>query len=641
MNQILLNKYSNKFVSRWLILAIDVAIVTFSFFVASILRYNFHITQIDWGTMKYNFLFLLYIRLGCFFYFRSYTGIIRHTSIEDALLLLKVVTVSSIVAGGSSFLVRYWGDVQTVYYVPFSILLIDYFICLFLLISSRFLVKAVYESLISEFKTAKNVLIYGAGYSGLITKKVLQNDKFKSHVVLGFIDDNESIVNKTIEGVRVYSQQDAIDKFIKNDSSNIEVIMAINKIGADAKRKISDTFLAEGIVVKVLPPVEKWVGGEFSINQIHNVKIEDLLERDTIKTNNQKIGKEIDGKTILITGAAGSIGSEIVRQLLTFLPSKIILLDQAESALYDLEFEIKKKIPYNTVIQVVIADVTDGDRIRRIFSQTKPDIVFHAAAYKHVPLMENNPYEAIKVNIIGTRNLAESSAKYNVKKFVLVSTDKAVNPTNVMGATKRIAEMYTQSMNMIEGINTQYIATRFGNVLGSNGSVIPLFKKQIESGGPVTVTHPEITRYFMTIPEACQLVLEAATMGKGGEVFVFDMGESVKIVDLAKKMIQLSGLRVGKDINIEFSGLRPGEKLYEELLNDNESTLPTHHTKIMRARVITPSFSAMEIAIEELERLLYEGTPSLDLVAQMKAIVPEYISNNSIYESLDNNLVTK
>jgi FlaA1/EpsC-like NDP-sugar epimerase len=390
----------------------------------------------------------------------------------------------------------------------------------------------------------------------------------------------------------------------------------------------------------VLPPVEKWVGGEFSINQIHNVKIEDLLERDIIKTNNQQIGKEIDGKVILITGAAGSIGSEIVRQSLNFFPSKIVLLDQAESALYDLEFEIKKKIPHNTIINVAIADVSDRNRIRRVFAQNKPDIVFHAAAYKHVPLMENNPYEAIKVNILGTKNLADCSAEFNVEKFILVSTDKAVNPTNVMGATKRIAEMYTQSMNTVDGIRTQFIATRFGNVLGSNGSVIPLFKKQIENGGPVTVTHPEITRYFMTIPEACQLVLEAATMGKGGEVFVFDMGESVKIVDLAKKMIQLSGLRVGKDIAIEFSGLRPGEKLYEELLNDNESTLSTHHAKIMRAKVITPSFSAMEIALEELEKILYSGN-SLSLVAQMKAIVPEYISNNSVYQSLDSNFVTK
>jgi FlaA1/EpsC-like NDP-sugar epimerase len=634
MNQVLLNKYSNKFVSRWLILAIDLMIVSLSFILANVLRHNFHINNISWQSIERQYLFMLYVRLGCFFYFRSYTGIIRHTSIEDAVLLFKTITLSTFVAGSFSLAIRYVSGYDTPYYVPLSILSIDYFICLFLLISSRFLVKSVYESLILEFKSPKSVLIYGAGYSGLITKNVLSNDKTKGYLILGFIDDNPAKVRKTIEGIRVYDREEATDKFLNKNNGDVEVIVAIKKINSSAKREISDFFLQKGIVVKTLPPVEKWVDGEFSVNQIHNLKIEDLLERDSIEMDNQMIGKVVDGKVVMITGAAGSIGSEIVRQLLNYFPAKIILVDQAESALYDLEFEIKKLIPDNTNVQIAIGDVADRTRMSRIFRSSRPHLVFHAAAYKHVPMMENNPYEAVKVNIIGTRIIAELSAEYDVAKFVMVSTDKAVNPTNVMGATKRVAEMFTQSMNYVNNINTKYIATRFGNVLGSNGSVIPLFKRQIEQGGPVTVTHPEITRYFMTIPEACQLVLEAGAMGKGGEVFVFDMGEPIKISDLAKKMITLSGLREGKDILIEYSGLRPGEKLYEELLNDNENTILTHHPKIMCARVITPSFGIMEVVLDELERLLYEGN-NKELIGQIKNIVPEYVSNNSVYEELD------
>jgi FlaA1/EpsC-like NDP-sugar epimerase len=341
----------------------------------------------------------------------------------------------------------------------------------------------------------------------------------------------------------------------------------------------------------------------------------------------------------MVTGAAGSIGSEIVRQLIAYFPAKIILVDQAESGLFDLEYELSGLIPSNTELVVKVADVSDYQRMALIFKTHKPGIVFHAAAYKHVPLMEKNPYEAVKINIIGTQVLAELAAENGVDKFVMVSTDKAVNPTNVMGATKRFAEMYTQSMNQLEGVRTKFIATRFGNVLGSNGSVIPLFKKQIERGGPVTVTHPEITRYFMTIPEACELVLEAATMGEGGEVFVFDMGESVKIVNLAKKMITLSGLRVDRDIEIKYTGLRPGEKLYEELLNNDENTLPTHHPKILIAKVNTPTYAFMEIQVASMLKLLADGGNN-ELVAKIKEVIPEYKSNNSVFEKLDRKSVT-
>jgi FlaA1/EpsC-like NDP-sugar epimerase len=497
----------------------------------------------------------------------------------------------------------------------------------------RFYVKSFYESFINQFKPTIGVLIYGAGYTGMLTKNVFQTDRSTNYKILGFIDDNESKIGKTIEGIKVYSLPEVLDKFV-GSNEGLEVIMAINNMSAKSKRKISDIFLDRGVVVKALPPVDKWVEGEFAMNQIHNVKIEDLLGREVIQMNNKRIGEEISGKVILVTGAAGSIGSEIVRQLIAYFPAKLVLVDQAESALYDLEYELAGKVPTNVQLIVNVADVSDTRRVSKIFNNHQPDIIFHAAAYKHVPLMENNPYEAIKTNVIGTRILAELASEVGVEKFVMVSTDKAVNPTNVMGATKRLAEMYTQSMNQLEGVKTKFIATRFGNVLGSNGSVIPLFKKQIERGGPVTVTHPEITRYFMTIPEACELVLEAATMGQGGEVFIFDMGESVKIIDLAKKMITLSGLRVDKDIEIRYTGLRPGEKLYEELLNNDENTLPTHHPKILIAEVNTPSYAYMEVATNDLNQLLSAGDNNA-IVSKIKEIIPEYKSNNSVFETLD------
>ncbi len=629
-----IRRYSNRFLSRWLVLAIDVVITIFSFLVATALRLNFRYEELHLDVFIYHFVFLLSIRVITFLYFKTYSGIIRHTSIEDAVLILKTIFTGTMVAAVISLGIRYFLQVETLIYVPISILVIDFFICLFLLVSLRFMVKKFYESFINEFKPAVGVLIYGAGYSGLLTKNVIQNDRGINYQVLGFIDDNDSKVGKTIEGIRVFNLAEALDKFV-DTYEGLQVIMAIKNINIQAKRKISDEFLDRGVVVKTLPPVDKWVGGEFAINQIHNVKIEDLLGREEIQMNNKMISEEMNSKSILVTGAAGSIGSEIVRQLIAYFPSKIILVDQAESGLFDLEYELVGRIPSNTEIVVKVADVSDINRMSYIFRTHKPSIVFHAAAYKHVPLMEKNPYEAVKINILGTRILADLAAENAVDKFVMVSTDKAVNPTNVMGATKRFAEMYTQSMNQLEGMHTKFIATRFGNVLGSNGSVIPLFKKQIERGGPVTVTHPDITRYFMTIPEACELVLEAATMGEGGEVFVFDMGESVKIINLAKKMITLSGMRVDRDIEIKFTGLRPGEKLYEELLSTDENTLPTHHPKILIAKVNVPSYSYMDIQMNLMQEVLDEGGNNNDLVSKIKEVIPEYKSNNSIFEKLD------
>ena len=628
-----IRKYSNRFLSRWLVLVFDSLIVLFSFSIATLLRMNFQLTEIDFSIFASQLVFVLGLRLLGFLYFQSYAGIIRHTSIEDAILILKAVFVGSLGAVVVSALIRNTLGFEHVFNLSASILIIDFFICLFWMIILRFFVKSFYESFINQFKPTIGVLIYGAGYTGMLTKNVFQTDRSTNYKILGFIDDNESKIGKTIEGIKVYSLPEVLDKFI-GSNDGLEVIMAINNMSAKSKRKISDIFLDRGVIVKALPPVDKWVEGEFAMNQIHNVKIEDLLGREVIQMNNKRIGDEISGRVILVTGAAGSIGSEIVRQLIAYFPAKLVLLDQGESALYDLEYELAGKVPANVQLIVNVADVSDTRRVSKIFKTHRPDIIFHAAAYKHVPLMENNPYEAIKTNVIGTRILAELASEMGVEKFVMVSTDKAVNPTNVMGATKRLAEMYTQSMNQLEGVKTKFIATRFGNVLGSNGSVIPLFKKQIERGGPVTVTHPEITRFFMTIPEACELVLEAATMGQGGEVFVFDMGESVKIIDLAKKMITLSGLRVDKDIEIRYTGLRPGEKLYEELLNNDENTLPTHHPKILVAEVNTPTYAYMEVATNELNLLLSSGDNN-SIVAKIKEMIPEYKSNNSVFETLD------
>lgn len=628
-----IRKYSNRFLSRWLVLVFDSLIVIFSFSIATLLRMNFQLMEIDFSVFASQLIFVLGLRLLAFLYFQSYAGIIRHTSIEDAILILKAVFAGSFGAVMVSAVIRNTLGFEHVFNLSASILIIDFFICLFWMVILRFFVKSFYESFVNQFKPTIGVLIYGAGYTGMLTKNVFQTDRSTNYKILGFIDDNESKIGKTIEGIKVYSLPEVLDKFV-GSNDGMEVIMAINNMSAKSKRKISDIFLDRGVVVKALPPADKWVEGEFAMNQIHNVKIEDLLGREVIQMNNKRIGEEISGKVILVTGAAGSIGSEIVRQLIAYFPAKLVLVDQAESALYDLEYELAGKVPTNVQLIVNVADVSDTRRVSKIFKNHRPDIIFHAAAYKHVPLMENNPYEAIKTNVIGTRILAELAAEVGVEKFVMVSTDKAVNPTNVMGATKRLAEMYTQSMNQLEGVKTKFIATRFGNVLGSNGSVIPLFKKQIERGGPVTVTHPEITRYFMTIPEACELVLEAATMGQGGEVFVFDMGESVKIIDLAKKMITLSGLRVDKDIEIRYTGLRPGEKLYEELLNNDENTLPTHHPKILIAEVNTPSYAYMEVATNDLNHLLSSGTNN-SIVAKIKEIIPEYKSNNSVFETLD------
>lgn len=636
----ILTKYSNHFVSRHLILAIDGGVVIGSFVIACILRFNLNVSNINWKLYKYYLVALLVNRLLCFLYFRSYTGIVRHSSVEDASLIFKATTASSILTIiGSTFLSH--STDNAVFYIPISILIIEYFISLSVMISSRFLVKNIYKTLIANAPGEKaNVLIYGAGTLGILTKNTLLRNRHKKYTIVGFIDDNPSLSFKTVEGVPVYPESEAIKRFVEDEiTSDLEVVLAIHQIKPHRKNQIIERFLKKDIIVKVVPSMyERLNGDQLRSDDIRNIRIEDLLERDPILLDNQNIIRQLSGQTALVTGAAGSIGSEIVRQLIRFKPETLILIDQSESGLYDLENELKQHfrrfLDDATRVIVQVADVTDEVRMRHIFRQYTPQFVFHAAAYKHVPLMEEHPYEAVKVNVFGTKIIADLSVETNVRKFVMISTDKAVNPTNVMGATKRLAEMYVQSLNHRFLKGTRFITTRFGNVLGSNGSVVPLFQKQIRAGGPITVTHPDVIRYFMTIPEACQLVLEAGSMGNGGEIFVFDMGEPVRIADLAQKMIKLSGLRVDKDIQITYSGLRPGEKLYEELLSDKEHTLPTYHPKIQIAQVDEQPFGEISAALQDLKKALREGDKAL-MVTYLKTVVPEFISNNSEYEELD------
>ncbi len=494
------------------------------------------------------------------------------------------------------------------------------------------------------------VVIYGAGEAGVATKRTFDHDNRVNKNIVAFVDDDIRKVGKTIDGVKILDAKEL--KLLIANREIDELIFASFSIPIDVKNEIVDACLAYDVVVLNIPPSNVWIDGKLQTSQIQNLNIEDLLNRKTIEIDVEGIRSQIKNKRILITGAAGSIGSEIVRQLLKFEPSLIILNDQSETALHDLYLELEES-SQNSNYHAAVGDARDINRMEYLFQTYKPHFVYHAAAYKHVPLMEDNPCEAIKTNVMGTKIVADLSVKYGVRKFVMISTDKAVNPTNIMGASKRIAEIYVQSLNntlinqnhifsnglsYINGLNvkpiTKFITTRFGNVLGSNGSVIPRFKQQIEKGGPVTVTHPEITRYFMTIPEACRLVLEAGNMGVGGEIYIFDMGKSVKIVELAKKMIRLAGLIPNQDIKIQYSGLRPGEKLFEELLNDNENTMPTHHHKIMIGKVREYIFNDVEQHIYKLINCA-KSNDNRQVVVMMKQLVQEYKSNNSIYEELD------
>ncbi|MEO9570763.1 MAG: nucleoside-diphosphate sugar epimerase/dehydratase [Polaribacter sp.] len=559
----------------------------------------------------------------------SYKGIIRHTGVRDAF---NVFIVTTLLGGLISLAVTFNVFFKLIdsFYIPKSIIVIHYLVTTLVLILSRFIFKAFFEVLSTELDSIHNVLIFGAGDSGIIAFSALNRDTKNNYDVVGFIDDNKNKIGKKIDRVKIYNPKSITKDFIEKHVIH-EVIISIQNIKPNRLLAFTDKFIKLGVEVKIVPPLSKWIDGDLNANQIRQIKIEDLLDRAPIIIDNPIVQREVSNKVILVSGAAGSIGSEISRQLSLYDCKLIVLIDQAESPLYDLQQELIQKGITNFV--AIVSDVRDRFKIERIFKKYKPQRVFHAAAYKHVPLMERSPYEAIKVNVLGTKNLADLSIENNIERFVMVSTDKAVNPTNVMGASKRIAELYISCVSK-NAKKTKFTTTRFGNVLGSNGSVIPLFKKQIENGGPLTVTHKKITRYFMTIPEACSLVLEAGTMGKGGEIYIFDMGKSVKIFEIAKKMIHLSGLKYPDDIDIEITGLRPGEKLYEELLANGENTTKTYHEKIMIAKTQDLDHSNVKVKIDDLS-LNFNKLNNSDLVKLMKELLPEYVSNNSEFEILD------
>jgi FlaA1/EpsC-like NDP-sugar epimerase len=613
---------------RWSILIIDTIICAFSLTLAVFLRFNFDdIPAVDKANLPLDYAVLLGIRFVSFFISKTYKGVVRYTSTRDAARIFFIVLFGSFLVFVVNIIYYYLGN--KTYFFPNSIIIIDALCTLFLMISSRLAVKAIYLESKNPTSQRINVIIFGAGEAGIITKRTLDRDAAIKYKVVAFVDDDEKKKGRSLEGAFIHTT-DKLAQLINENQVEI-VIISIQNLPATKKNEITDICLNNNCKVLNVPPPTKWINGELSFNQLKTINIEDLLEREPIKLDTDIINNQIKGKVVMITGAAGSIGSELARQCMQFDPAKIYLVDQAESPLHELELEFSEKYKREK-FEVAIADVRNEERMKNAFNTFKPHIVFHTAAYKHVPMMENNPSESIYTNVLGTKICADMAVEHQVEKFVFVSTDKAVNPTNVMGASKRIAEIYIQSLGKIS--KTKFITTRFGNVLGSNGSVIPRFKKQIEKGGPITITHPDITRYFMTIPEACQLVIEAGCMGKGGEIFVFDMGKSVKIIDLARKMIKLSGLEEGKDIQITYTGLRPGEKLYEELLADSENTLPTHHNQILIGKVREFEYDQVNQIINQIIELFKTQNNEL-IVQQMKTIVPEYISNNSVFEKLD------
>ncbi len=626
----LVKRYRHSTISQWAVFVADILLFIAAFFMNEILN-NHLLSGAIHASLFVKLGLSLMVTLIFFFLTGSYRGIIRHAGMNDILKIMVSTVGPALVFGVIWYINNHLSDPNR-----FAPVLLSYrssatvyTLLAVMMTIMRLFLQRLYNDFFRRRRPTTNVVIYGAGAAGIIAYNALHQDQNNEYHVVTYIDDDMSKVNQQLNGVPVMRVRDVlIPKFIKNKEVT-QLIIAIPTIRTIHKQAITTRALDLGLTVKAVPQVSTWLNGSFTVNQIENIKIEDLLGRDSIKLDNVNIVREVVDKVVLVTGAAGSIGSEICRQLMQYKPKKVVMLDQAESPMYDLQFELRNKHKDELDrMEFVIANVKDRQRMEEVFQLYHPNLIYHAAAYKHVPFMEENPYEAVYINVFGTRNLADLAIKYGVQKFVMISTDKAVNPTNVMGATKRMAEIYIQSRSTD---TTHFVTTRFGNVLGSNGSVIPLFKKQLAAGGPLTVTHKDIIRYFMTIPEACNLVLEAGAMGEGGDIFVFDMGKPVKIYDMARKMIQLSGMR---DIEIKEIGLRPGEKLYEELLATKENTIPTYHPKIMRAEVRRYPLDAIDREYNELWDVL-ESMDDMKIVAKMKNIVPEFLSNNSVYCELD------
>ncbi len=612
---------------RWIVFMIDLVFSMLAAFCAFLVSLAFKPYDVE--ALLVVSVMSVAIRAVSFILGRTYSGAVRYTGMYDVMRTFAVLTI------GEAFIVAGYFAVSHIEQgsvVPFFFFWIEYSILLCLMVFSRLIFKLLVDSNFRPVISRQNVIVYGSGEYLTLVKSMLDKRKNILYNIKGFIDIDEGSAGKYLYGIKSLSI-DELDGVLAG--GDIDTLIIASKIvDPDRKKRLIDACMAREVAVKQIPNLEELIDGTYTDTQLKGLNLEDLLSRAPIQTDDQQFNVHFNGRVIFVTGAAGSIGSEIVRQLINYGPGKIVLIDNAETPLYHIDAELRETLGFENFC-IEMSDVRDYDRMNRLFRKYKPEIVYHAAAYKHVPMIENMPLEGVKTNIFGTKNVADLAVRYGCRHFVMVSTDKAVNPTNVMGCTKRIAEIYTQSLNGVS--KTAFVTTRFGNVLGSNGSVIPRFTKQIESGGPVTVTHPKITRFFMTIPEACQLVLQAGVLGQGGEIFVFDMGESVKIDDLAKKMITLSGHKVGRDIAIVYTGLRPGEKLYEEVLSDKETVLPTLHNRIHRAKVREYDFDEVKQRFEQLQDLL-EQQHEKEVVKFMKVLVPEYKSQNSVYEDMDDNL---
>jgi FlaA1/EpsC-like NDP-sugar epimerase len=614
--------FRNHSLPRWLVLVIDVSVVYFSFLIAYMLRYNFEVYTFEISLAFRQALIVLIVYTFFMLVFKSYSGMIRHTTIRDTYKIIFTTFASLAVLFPVTLFARH-NEWNTIYNIPLSILVIHSGAVTMLLFFFRVFVKIFYEFASSTSHDKKNVIIYGSGEMGIVVRRVIEGDANGQYRLKCFIDDDKKLQGKKLNGYPVYSRQVLTKEFIEKEEIKA-LIISINNLAPSKKKEVIESVIELGCEILDTPSFDTWFNGQLEVKNLKKVKLEDLLGRDPIILDLEKIQNGLKGKTILVTGAAGSIGSEIARQLMRFNTRQLILLDQAETPSFYLGEELKSK-GYSCDFKIIIGDVTRPEIMEHIFTLYKPEIIFHAAAYKHVPVMEVHPHEAFRVNVGGTKIVSELAIKYKAEKFVMISSDKAVNPTNVMGATKKICELLVHAQSRRKGIKTKFITTRFGNVLGSNGSVIPLFSKQIADGGPVTITHPDITRFFMTIPEACQLVLEAGFIGNGGQIYVFDMGKPVKVLDVALNLIRLSGLEPYKDIKIKFTGLRPGEKLYEELFSEDEPMMPTHNPKISIAKTADSDFETIYFRIDKILDSLYNLSET-QVIEEMHELVPGYRS---------------
>ena len=621
---------SAKVLPIWTVLLIDVLIIVVSSLLAYALRYDFRSLFSESSSIDVTIVCTVAVNLIFFRAFRTYSNVLRFSSFVDIMRIFVALTVSYALLLIASIVVKSFTNINV---APITVLFMSYIISFAMMACSRIVVKIFFETLNFDGSRSANVFIYGAKEAGVNIAKALRVSLRNHYRLRGFIADEPELINKVMMGVKVFPNDDTLIENL-DDRDVHTIIISPAKMEALKHSDMADRLLAHNIKLMTAPPLSEWNNQFLDRTQLKEIQIEDLLQRNPIEIDIHKVASHLEGKRVMITGAAGSIGSEIMRQVASFNPYKLILVDQAETPLHDIRLELQDRWR-DIDAETIIADISNVTRMEEIFRRYKPQYIFHAAAYKHVPMMEDNVSESIQVNVYGTRTVADLAVKYGAEKFVMISTDKAVNPTNVMGCSKRICEIYVQSLAkklLAEGGHvTQFITTRFGNVLGSNGSVIPRFRDQIQRGGPVTVTHPEIIRYFMTIPEACRLVLEAGSMGNGGEIYIFDMGKPVRIVDLAKRMISLSGRT---DVKIEFTGLRHGEKLYEELLNVKELTKPTYHEKIMIATVREYDYDEVNERIQKLIDVSYTYD-QMKIVAAMKDIVPEFVSKNSCFEVLD------